>query len=391
MRYKLFISHAVKDKAIVGEFLRFLEYGMNIPRKSTFCSSVPGKGIPGDKYFVKYIKQKLAKPNVIVLLIVSDHFLTSVFSLCELGATWALNLTSYPLLLPTVKYEDLKAVLTGKQGQKLDSLSDLTLLRQQLLRFFPESKKNPIENITWENERSLFLERVKRYEVSPVATHWEKPNSGYHETAQSLKFYDKIAWHYDDEVSEDFVKTHNALNDVILAQIDKKPNPTVLDLGGGTGKILGTFQKRQGLKWFYCDASRTMNEVFKSNFSGCSIIQETCCMDASAYLKRKRRTYDVIVMSFVLSSMPRSINFNLLAGSLAAGGALIIAEANPTYSLGKPLFKITTDKRHKLSLKIRPIDESSLADSARTAGLRIIDLVGIDKGDHPYSYIAVFQ
>ena len=49
MKYKLFISHAVKDNEIANELIRFLEYGMKIPKGRTFCSSVPGKGIPGER------------------------------------------------------------------------------------------------------------------------------------------------------------------------------------------------------------------------------------------------------------------------------------------------------------------------------------------------------
>jgi hypothetical protein len=60
----VFISHAVKDRALVQEIVSLIEEGMGIPEEEIFCSSLNGYGIPNGKNFVTFIKEQLLDPKV---------------------------------------------------------------------------------------------------------------------------------------------------------------------------------------------------------------------------------------------------------------------------------------------------------------------------------------
>lgn len=127
---KLFVSHATADKLLVGKFVEMLRLGVDLPRERIFCTSLQGMKIPPGKVFAEFIKTEL-KDCVFVVAIITPSYYESAFCLCEAGATWILDDKNFfPILVPPLKYEDLKAVLTGTQAgyinaqEYLDELHD---------------------------------------------------------------------------------------------------------------------------------------------------------------------------------------------------------------------------------------------------------------------------
>src|SRR4029077_4969743 len=96
-----------------------LQVGLGVHPDDIFCSSLPGMGIPTGQDFIAYIKSQVKHPEL-VLLVLSQEFFKSQFCNNEVGASWALDLPVYPLLVPPVSYGDVKGVLFGKQAAKLD-------------------------------------------------------------------------------------------------------------------------------------------------------------------------------------------------------------------------------------------------------------------------------
>ena len=82
----IFVSHAVKDKAIVEEFVDLLHLGIGIQPDDTFCSSLPGMDIPTGAAFISHIKAQVTNPDL-VLLMISPEFLKSQFCQHEVGAS----------------------------------------------------------------------------------------------------------------------------------------------------------------------------------------------------------------------------------------------------------------------------------------------------------------
>jgi hypothetical protein len=152
----VFISHAVKDKALVLEIVNLIEEGMGVPEDEIFCSSLDGYGIPSGKNFVTYIKEQLLKPEVVVLVLTPAYF-ESKFCLCELGAAWIKSHAIFPILVPPLQYSDVKDVLLGTQVAKVDDdikYNELLGTLTAALAFKPKSQTK------WDTKRRAFLKAI---------------------------------------------------------------------------------------------------------------------------------------------------------------------------------------------------------------------------------------
>ena len=392
MNHKIFISHAVKDKEVASALVRFLNQVMDMPDGTIFCSSIPGEGIPGGENFVQYIKRELISDNVIVLPLLSQNYLRSLFSVCELGAAWGLERKWIPLMLPPLQHSDLTAVLSGIQVHSLNIPEHLGLLRDEVAKYFPSLPHTSSGYAHWENAKRLLMDRVSDHSNTPVATIVEPHNPDDHELNQTIEFYDKVAKHYDHFVSSDFNRTHAELNRFIARRLELGAPTTFLDLGGGTGKILSAFETAPNLKWVYCDASQQMFRLFSDKYGGSPVLENAAHKDAEEFLRTEPKEYDIILVSFLISSMSYDLDLNLLKRRLTNDGLLIIVEANPSYSETKPRFKMEdkVERKFRYTLKIKPVDAPSLATRAALVGLKIQDLISCDQGTKPYSYIATF-
>src|SRR4029079_2158151 len=132
------------------------QVGIGIHPDDIFCSSLPGMGIPTGKDFVEYIRSKVQNPEL-VLLVLSPAFFKSQFCNNEVGASWALSIPIYPILVPPIGYGDLKGVLAGKQAGKLDDQEKLNDLRDDLTDLL---KLTPLRTSHWERKRDKFLAKL---------------------------------------------------------------------------------------------------------------------------------------------------------------------------------------------------------------------------------------
>jgi hypothetical protein len=152
----IFISHAVKDKALVKEIVDLIEDGMGVPEEEIFCSSLDGYGIPSGKNFVTYIKEQLIEPKVVVLLLTPAYF-ESRFCLSELGAAWIKSHEIFPILVPPLRHSDVKDVLLGTQLAKVDDdirYNDLLSILTARLSFKQKSQTK------WDTKRRAFLKAI---------------------------------------------------------------------------------------------------------------------------------------------------------------------------------------------------------------------------------------
>ncbi len=153
---RIFVSHAAKDEALVEEFVELLQVGINVHPDDVFCSSLPGMNIPTGKAFIDHIKSQVKDPEV-VLLVISPEFLKSQFCLNEVGASWALSLALYPLLVPPLDYGHVRGVLAGVQVSKIDDKEKLNDLRDDLTE---KLKLTPLRTSHWERKRDKFLVKL---------------------------------------------------------------------------------------------------------------------------------------------------------------------------------------------------------------------------------------
>jgi hypothetical protein len=153
---RIFISHAAKDEALVEEFVDLLQVGVGVHPDDIFCSSLPGMNIPTGADFITYIKTQVKNPDL-VLLMISPEFLKSQFCHHEAGASWALSLPIFPIIVPPLDYADVRGVLAGSQSVKLGDKESLNDLRDDITE---KLGLNPYRTSHWERKRDKFLARL---------------------------------------------------------------------------------------------------------------------------------------------------------------------------------------------------------------------------------------
>ncbi|MEP2777270.1 MAG: toll/interleukin-1 receptor domain-containing protein [Luteolibacter sp.] len=136
MTKPVFISHAEADKPLVDHFVTtLLVPGLNLTTLDYFCTSLPGAGNRTGKSFHEYIKNEIKGCRVIVLILTSQY-LESPFCLAEAGAAWVLenddSCQVIPVVVPPLKFSELKATLAIMQAEKIDEDEDLDDVRDAL-------------------------------------------------------------------------------------------------------------------------------------------------------------------------------------------------------------------------------------------------------------------
>jgi SAM-dependent methyltransferase len=207
-------------------------------------------------------------------------------------------------------------------------------------------------------------------------------------------FYQKIARNYDLRNSGNLGLTQLATVAQIQTVRSNRSSLRVLDLGGGTGKMIAVhFFNDDAISWTYVDISAAMAAELQQNLAGCPLGDnlEVIVDDLNtAILDLPTDTYDVIILSVVLSSMPALPDFDAISRLLAPGGTLIITDINPGYTRDKPLYKVTIDRNSVVALRTNPVDPYEVVRRATAAGLQIAGQKTIGEGSFYYSFMTVF-
>ena len=156
MSKSIFISHAEKDKALAELLVNLIEDGIGVPEQEIFCSSLNGYGIPTGKNFTDYIKSQIDVPKVVIFLLTQNYY-NSYFCLCEMGAAWVKSHQLFPILVPPLDYEDLKAVLIGTKVAKIDDKNKYIELRDLLKKEIDFIAKSDAK---WERKREEFFNKL---------------------------------------------------------------------------------------------------------------------------------------------------------------------------------------------------------------------------------------
>ncbi len=155
---RIFISHAFKDKKLADAFVDFLVLGLNIKNSDFFCSSLEGLGIPTGKNFIDFIQDQLKGCKVVISLL-SPNYYESRFCLCELGASWILSRTHYPIFIPPLSFSDIEDVLRNNQMRMIDRGSDLDELKDELTK---ELRLKNIKSARWGSKKDQFLKKLPK-------------------------------------------------------------------------------------------------------------------------------------------------------------------------------------------------------------------------------------
>lgn len=153
---KLFISHAHADRVLVNAFVDLLDTGCQIPRGEIFCTSLPDINIEPGQPFIRVIQDNIRTAKRIILML-SPNFYNSEFCLGELGATWALDIPVFPIVIPDMEIGRIGNLLTGVQMDMITDKFHLDRLRDLLKS---DHGITDFNTATWTLKRDEFLDEL---------------------------------------------------------------------------------------------------------------------------------------------------------------------------------------------------------------------------------------
>ena len=156
---KVFISHASLDLIVVEEVIDLLEL-IGLEPSQIFCTSFEGYGIDLGENFLDKIKEQLTS-NMLVIFMLSENFYKSPVCLCEMGAAWVLTKNHIPILIPPMDYKDLRGVIPGTQGLKINDPMKLNSLKAKIESLFCIENKASMS--TWERKRDKIVARIEKH------------------------------------------------------------------------------------------------------------------------------------------------------------------------------------------------------------------------------------
>ena len=214
------------------------------------------------------------------------------------------------------------------------------------------------------------------------------------DSRSAADFYQAIATRYDQRNSGALLDTQREIVRRISARALDRPALRVLDLGGGTGREIAThFFDHPAIRWSYVDFCSAMVDQFRRNIRGTTLADRATVHveDVTSAIGRVTGgSFDVVLLSFLLSSMPTWPDFRALAGLLAPGGVLVVADIDPAYTALKPSYEVAVDDR-TYSLRTTAVRPLRVLRKARAAGLTLHEVVEIDSDRLEYSFVEVFE
>jgi ubiquinone/menaquinone biosynthesis C-methylase UbiE len=207
-------------------------------------------------------------------------------------------------------------------------------------------------------------------------------------------FYQEIAESYDLRNSGNLVATHLETVKQLQTIRAERSLLKVLDLGGGTGKQIAIhFFNDPAIEWTYVDFCTKMSSLFRQNLAGTALWENTRTVidDLTRVpFQLEPASYDVVLLSLVLSSMPSYPDFPAIGQLLQPGGSLIVTDISPQYTRDNPLYEVAVDGA-LVALRTTPVDPFEVIRQAERAGLRCTGQKPIGDGSTYYSFITVFS
>lgn len=191
-------------------------------------------------------------------------------------------------------------------------------------------------------------------------------------------FYDVVADAYNSRNTK--TKGIRDAQEIIIGSIRQRMQAVkkgktldVLDIGGGTGYgIYHSLRSEARVSWTSLDISPKMRGKFIEVFAGRTAITGDCLDFKSLMPLLGGRKFDVVVLSFALTSMERNISFADLKSILNPGATVLVADIHPGYVSKSACFDIDVGNQvHKLVL--RKVDPLVLENEALLSGLKRAD------------------
>lgn len=209
----------------------------------------------------------------------------------------------------------------------------------------------------------------------------------------SIKFYDTIADKYDERNTKYLLNTHRKVIEGISDEIAKNKKINILDIGAGTGRLIAAhFFNTKDIVWHCVEPSKNMASQFKQNMKTAQI--KTLIYDCSIFdLNDKilNSSYDIIILSFVLSSLSNDPDFGMLSNLLTPNGKLIIADSDPYLKKARPFYDFKYNDKN-IALTTRLIFPLDIINNCLKENLTLISVDDLESSnDEKYSFVMQFK
>jgi hypothetical protein len=128
---KVFVSHSSKDNEFTSRLVQLLRGALNLPTAAIRCTSLPGLRLPAGVDTDGAIRAEVVDA-VVVVGVVSESSLSSLYVGFELGARWGARKALLPVLAPGLNPDHVKRPLSALNLLHCDQPGDLHQLVSQI-------------------------------------------------------------------------------------------------------------------------------------------------------------------------------------------------------------------------------------------------------------------
>lgn len=159
MAKKVFISHSSDDKDVVGLFIDLiLKNGLGVSDEDIAYTSATETGVPLGMSIPDYIKENISSCDFGFFMI-SDKYRKSDICLNEMGAAWALNKRTFPLLLNNEPFKSVGWLYDKNLCTSINNSERLDEIRDEFVDKYIHSVKTSV----WNKNKSTFIEQLSQY------------------------------------------------------------------------------------------------------------------------------------------------------------------------------------------------------------------------------------
>lgn len=159
---KVFVSHAIKDKAIIDWFVDDLLVGvLNIKTNDIFCISTEGMKIKSGEDWRNQIRENIISAEII-FLIITPHFKQSEVCLNEMGAAWVSSGKVFPLITEPINFRTVGVIQESNQIEKLLEETSLDRIKDEI-QVILKIPAREIQSDRWTSKKKEFIRKVNKH------------------------------------------------------------------------------------------------------------------------------------------------------------------------------------------------------------------------------------
>jgi SAM-dependent methyltransferase len=214
-------------------------------------------------------------------------------------------------------------------------------------------------------------------------------------TLEAELFYSLVAPSYDIRNTGPLLSTQFVTRAKIQRARAGRQSLDVLDLGGGTGREIAThFADDPTVSWTYVDFCPAMADQFRAN-----LVEDPVPMRVRVLVEDIQRvherlepeSYDVVLLSLVLTSMPRMPDLAPITRLLRPGGVLVVSDIDPLYTERNQLYSVRVADGEAVALRTTPVQPHQIAAHAIAAGLIQEETESTTRGSASYAFVSVYR